>query len=184
MNKIVLAISCALLTCFILLLSYKVGLFSTDLTENQEQTIDFLNGNQELSLNYSESEFSHLVDVKELMQGFDILFYLLLLFCTLTLTYYKRKQENLKKILYYGGILTLSLAGVILILVIVNFNFAFTFFHSILFPQGNWLFPENSLLIQIFPIGFFVAVSVKIFLLAIGLAILIIILSKRTVFID
>jgi uncharacterized membrane protein len=36
-----------------------------------------------------------------------------------------------------------------------NFISLFENFHYIFFPQGNWAFPEGSLIITIFPFGFF-----------------------------
>ena len=36
-----------------------------------------------------------------------------------------------------------------------NFLELFENFHLIFFPQGNWAFPEGSLIITIFPFGFF-----------------------------
>jgi uncharacterized membrane protein len=36
-----------------------------------------------------------------------------------------------------------------------NFWALFDKFHYIFFPQGNWAFPEGSLIITIFPFGFF-----------------------------
>jgi uncharacterized membrane protein len=36
-----------------------------------------------------------------------------------------------------------------------NFWALFEKFHYIFFPQGNWAFPEGSLIITIFPFGFF-----------------------------
>jgi len=36
-----------------------------------------------------------------------------------------------------------------------NFFELFENFHLIFFPQGNWAFPQGSLIITIFPFGFF-----------------------------
>ncbi|MBW3019082.1 DUF1461 domain-containing protein, partial [Candidatus Woesearchaeota archaeon] len=37
---------------------------------------------------------------------------------------------------------------------IIPFNSVFTAMHHILFPQGNWQFPADSMLIQYYPSGF------------------------------
>lgn len=183
MNKAILVLFCTILTVFTLLLSYNIILLSSNLTENQQKTIDFLNNKEELCLNYSLEEYYHLKDVKKVMKTTDYLFFISLLFCTLILTYYKNKQEDLKKLLRFGGITSLTAAGLIFIFLVISFNFTFTLFHNLFFPQGNWVFPIDSMIIQTFPISFFVAISIKIFILAIGLSVLSIILSKRTVFI-
>lgn len=41
-----------------------------------------------------------------------------------------------------------------------SFDSMFSALHSIFFPQGNWTFPANSLLIEMYPIGFWVGMGV------------------------
>jgi len=176
-NKLILILFCIFLPIFLLLLSYKVVLGLSDLTENQEQTIDFLNNKQELDLNYTSSEVSHLKDVKGVMNLIDYLFYFRLIILILIITYYRKNKEQLMTLFKYGGFTTLILMGSFLLFVLISFNSIFTIFHKILFPQGNWLFPSGSLLIQTFPIEFFIGISVKIFLLTIGLGSIFILLS-------
>lgn len=183
MNKAILIIFCIFFTVFISLFSYKIILLSSELTENQQKTINFLNSKEELCLNYSLEEYSHLNDVEKVVTLMDYIFYLSLLSCTLILTYQRKSQENIQKLLRFGGITSLGSAGFMFILLIISFNFTFTLFHKLFFPQGNWVFPVDSMIIQTFPAVFFVALSVKIFILAMGLALLSILFSKRTVFI-
>ena len=177
-EKILLIIFCIFLPIFLLLFSYKVVLGLTDLTENQEETMDFLNGD-ELNLNYTTGEISHLEDVKSVMTFIDYLFYLSLIIVTFMITYYKRNKQQLKKSFKYGGITTLISIGFVLFFSLFAFNSAFTIFHKIFFPQGNWIFPNDSLLIQTFPIDFFVGISMKIFLLGIILGSIFILVSKK-----
>ena len=168
-NKLILIVFCIFLPLFLLLFSYKVVLGLSDLTENQQETIDFLNNKQELNLNYTTNEVSHLEDVKGVMNLIDYLFYFRLIIITLIITYYRKNKDQLKKLFKCGGITTLISIGLILLFVLISFNTTFTIFHQIFFPQGNWLFPIDSLLIQTFTIGFFIGISVKIFLLTMGL---------------
>lgn len=39
------------------------------------------------------------------------------------------------------------------IIILSTFSSAFTLFHQIFFPQGNWSFPADSLLIQLYPLN-------------------------------
>ena len=39
----------------------------------------------------------------------------------------------------------------------MNFEGAFTVFHGLFFAPGTWEFPSNSLLIEVFPAGFWVS---------------------------
>ncbi len=179
MKKIFVVIFCVVLPIFIMLFSYKSVLFFADLDINQENTIDYLQNNGELLLNYTSSEGSHLEDVKKVMRFSDYLFYFCLLVLTLILTFYRKKKEETKKLLVDGGITTAVLLGMILLFLLTAFNSAFTLFHNLFFPQGNWMFAFDSLLIQTFPLDFFIGMSYKIFLLSLGLGIGIIVIGKK-----
>ncbi|MBU1622896.1 MAG: DUF1461 domain-containing protein [Nanoarchaeota archaeon] len=150
-----------------ILFSYKVTLFFSNLSLEQEQTVDYLQDKSELGLNYTATEVSHLEDVKGVIKFIDYLFYFSLLGITLIVTYYKKKWPEIKKLLFYGGITTVAFLLISLIISIISFDFMFTLFHNIFFPQGNWIFASDSLLIQTFPIDFFVKKSQMIFRISI-----------------
>lgn len=171
-NKSLLSIFCLLLPLFLLLFSSKTTLFFIDLTAPQKGTINFLNNDGELTLNYTSPELSHLNDVKKVMHGAGYFFYGILLVLTLILTYYRKNKEQTIKLLKYGGLTTIIFVLVVLLFVLINFNLMFNLFHQIFFPQGNWIFAGDSLLIQTFPLGFFVKVSWIVFMgtLILGIA--------------
>ena len=75
-------------------------------------------------------------------------------------------EQELKLNFFYAGICTLGITIFILIFILIAFDNVFTIFHSILFPQGNWIFEESSLLIQTFPEEFFIKIAEYIFLLS------------------
>ena len=162
-TKVLTVLFCILLPIFLMLFSYKMALEFTALDANQESTIDYLQNNRELSLNYTIMEVSHLEDVKGVIKIIDYLFYSCLLVLTLILTFYRKKKEEIKKLLFYGGITTGAALGLILLFSLTAFDLAFTLFHNVFFPQGNWQFASDSLLIQTFPLGFFIGMSYKIF---------------------
>lgn len=178
LNTVLLIIFIACLPLFSVLLSYKMALVLIDLTENQETTMNFLQGKGELTLNYNADEISHLNDVKKVMGCLDYLFYFLLLFLTLILTYHKKNKEQLQKLLAFGGITTIIFSLMIIIFTLLSFNYSFTIFHSIFFPQGNWSFPADSLLLQTFPLDFFISLSRSIFLGALFLGLVLIATPK------
>ncbi len=166
-EKLRLALFCLFLPLFLLLFSYKTALFFTSLSPPQKETIDYLSqaGNQRpLSLNYTPAEWSHLDDVKKVMQRADELFYGLLLILTLIITSGRKDKEHLRKLFLCGGGVSALVAGLILLSAWLNFDSLFTLFHRIFFSQGNWLFAPGSLLIQVFPLGFFVKISTSMLL--------------------
>ena len=168
-DKILLIIFCIFLPILLLLTSYKVVVGLSDFTPNQQETIDFLYQLGELQLNYTANEISHLVDVQKIMQLYDYVFYLSLLIVTILITYYKRNKKQLLKLFKCGGITAVGFTVIKTLFALFGFNYAFEIFHEILFPQGNWKFPANSLLIKTFPLEFFITLSLKIFFLAIVL---------------
>lgn len=165
---------------FVLLFSYHLTLALYPSSANQQQTIDFVQGKTaQLELNYTSMELSHLDDVRKVMSVFDAVFYgSLLLMLAGTIYGYKRKL--LPKMLFYGGISIVSVMGLILLFALFSFNSSFTFFHKLFFPQGNWQFPMDSLLIQTFPGEFFVSISAVIFILAILIGIIFIVIGKSS----
>lgn len=150
----------------------------TSPTPPQQNTLDFLQGRIEataLTVPYNEQELSHLHDVQQVMEWADTTFILLLLI-TLALLYYSR--ADWKRYLRWGGITTVAFVSLIILSLLFSFNTVFTIFHLFLFPQGNWIFPEDSLLIQAFPLAFFVRMGMMIFGGAWGLGILLLLLPK------
>ncbi len=124
----------------------------------------FQNNNKYIQDNsFNQREISHLYDVKNLIQKTysTLLFFLIL---SISLLFYLFKTKNIKIItnsLIYGG--TISLGIIILIIILFsNFNFAFNEFHTFFFKSGTWLFNQQDLLIQLFPITFFKKILTRI----------------------
>ncbi|MBM3699820.1 MAG: DUF1461 domain-containing protein [Actinobacteria bacterium] len=108
---------------------------------------------------FNSNEISHLNDVRVLLSRILLLFYIssvLLIIFTLLLI-----EKNWTAFIKNTGIImTASSAFVLIFLVVLyilssNFSHLFENFHYVFFPQGNWAFPEGSLIITIFPFGFF-----------------------------
>ncbi|NQV91473.1 DUF1461 domain-containing protein [Candidatus Woesearchaeota archaeon] len=163
---------------FLVLFSFKIVLFLTPLSDNQQQTVDFLQGKDELKVPYEENAVSHMYDVKKVFFYADVMFYVSLLILTLFLTHYRKKIKKISEFLNYGGWTTIIGLGSLLMFALIGFNTLFTWFHRIFFPQGNWMFDAESLLIQTFPIEFFVSMSLKIFILALVFGIVFIVVGK------
>lgn len=185
MNKhLKLTLLTILLIIFLTTLSFKIVLKATSTTQNQQETIDFLNSKANiLDPLYETNEISHLQDVKKVFQKTTILFYLSLLIITLliTLNKTKSKRTTLLKNLNKASKYTLISLTTITLLTIISFNTIFKYFHLIFFPQGNWQFPNNSFIIQTFPLNFFITISFKIFILTIIITTLIYFYTKKKI---
>lgn len=162
---------CTALTLFLLLFSYHSTLLFYPKSEEQKETISFVNGGREnLSLNYTSNELSHLQDVQGVIKGERYVFMGAYLAVILLFWISRKDKIFSQKLLRYGGITTLMVMGIILLFSVVSFKAVFTLFHQLFFPQGNWLFSPDSLLIQTFPLNFFMNISLIIFLQTLILA--------------
>ncbi len=134
----------------------------------QGQVIGFLNG-EELGVDMTSEEESHLEVVNGVMVKVDYVFYFLLLICTLLVTLNFKDKKFLGKLFFCGGIVGFGLVVLFLLFAWFGFNSLFTLFHEVFFPQGNWMF-SGGFLIEAFPIDFFISFVWKVICLALILA--------------
>lgn len=156
-----------ILPLFFLLISYQLTLNFSPLTPAQENVFQFLAEKGELNQDYTAAEISHLQDVAKVIKSVDIFGYVMGTIIVLSLicflVYFRKDKTLLLKLLRYGGIATMIIIGIILLGILFAFNSSFTAFHQLFFPQGNWQFAADSLLIQTFPLEFFNNVSIIVF---------------------
>ncbi len=127
--------------------------------EYPDITVGFAGEDENMELSFTANEVSHLYDVRNLLSWIFVTYYAsILLFIILTLLLVRR---NIASILYNTGLIfiassTLSMAFIaFLYLAGRNFPVLFENFHVVFFPQGNYSFASGSLLITLFPSGFF-----------------------------
>ena len=138
--------------------SFELSQVSEDLLK---QTLEFMsNGEKTYQLNISkftifqltENEQAHMAEVKILFQTAKKI----LAFSTILATLiFFTSQSKIKKelLIQFKKTIRFVIPALICLLVIILFawNEIFTIFHQIFFPNGNWSFPADSLIIQLFP---------------------------------
>ena len=106
---------------------------------------------------FTEKEKSHLADVRRIIL---FLKYTAIISLVAIIVIFLRMRikggigEKVEKTAFYAAIANSAVLAIILLLSI-NFTWLFANFHKIFFPQGNWIFPDDSLLITMFPREFF-----------------------------
>jgi hypothetical protein len=125
---------------------------------------------------FTPNEISHLNDVATLYIPVARVLNFLCVCAWILLLATLLKQHSILPSLKLAAV-TYSVFVVILILCSLFFSLFFTQFHTSLFPQGNWQFPEDSLLIQSFPELFWQLMVGLITLLCAGVATLYALLS-------
>jgi hypothetical protein len=108
---------------------------------------------------FGPDEIRHLNDVRKLLVKIFILYCgSIILFVIMTFLLIKKNIKNFIRNL--GVIFIISSTSMLLFIIILyflgeNFPVLFDNFHMLFFPQGNYAFPGGSLIITLFPAGFF-----------------------------
>ncbi|GAB4331637.1 MAG: TIGR01906 family membrane protein [Phototrophicales bacterium] len=103
---------------------------------------------------YTSAELRHMEDVKSVTRyAYLILLYAggATLLLSLLLAYKPMTRNILKDGLFCGGILTMTLIGVIVMIAVLAWDTFFTIFHEIFFESGTWRFSYSDTLIRLFP---------------------------------
>jgi integral membrane protein (TIGR01906 family) len=192
MRKIPLA--AFLIPFLLLLLSFRLVVFDADFYKSEFEKyniydrfdksvadsavtnlIDYMKSGVPLSDFFNEKEKAHMVDVRNIIQKFLVLLYVLA-FVVVTLLAYNRK--NLFKSLFYDGIFTLIILLLFFILSYTFFDFIFHKFHELSFSNDFWMLnPEVDNLKALLPDGFFYDALMRIFFIALASSVVITLLG-------
>ncbi len=145
----------------------------------QEKVLGFLLNKSDLPDKMTQLEKSHLEDVKILFLGSTlVLFFSCLAFLLLVVSTKKRANDNLIwQGLKMASFFSLVIVFLLLFFTLFDFDNLFIYFHEIFFPQGNWLFPSSSLMVQVFPEELFKSLVAKSLVLSSLLALFLALLS-------
>ena len=116
---------------------------------------------------FSKSEKAHLIEVKILMHRFLNIMYasITILAASILVISIMDRKKALKRMSFsaiLGGLLTLYFSISFYLIVMTDFNKAFTKFHHIFFRLGNWQFPPDYMLVQLYPAQFWTDIIAKI----------------------
>lgn len=177
-----------LTTTFLFLLAFNLVFNFSEKNLQQEEVFSLIKEGihkpvAEENNNFTEQELAHLEDVKSLIQKVNLFFYLLLPILTLLFIQLRKKKkeekegkEEVRGICHSIGKITIIFAAALRFFTLFFFEKTFVAFHLIFFPQGNWMFPAESKLIQTFPLEFFVSFTKNFLLITLLLGSLFILL--------
>ncbi len=136
---------------------------------------------------FGSDEISHLKDVRALLAKIFIL-YLAGIFLFIISAFIMIKKDTANFVKNLGIILIISSASVLAFIAIFfmlgkNFPVLFDDFHLVFFPQGNYSFLQSSLIITLFPYGFFYDFFIRIIRDLIIISAVLLILGLNAVFI-
>jgi integral membrane protein (TIGR01906 family) len=117
----------------------------------------------------TDQEASHMNDVETVMKGVSaILLSSILVLFFILLRQYQMHQLSfdwLSSSLRQASLVSVLSLIIIFLATAFAWQFFFEAFHHIFFPQGNWQFPADSTLIQLFPETFWMKAFALLFLL-------------------
>lgn len=130
---------------------------------------------------YNERELGHMADVKSVVQGMLVAWYLLglLLIASGLWAWQTGWQPIYWQSLALGGKLAIGLIFLILIGVGVGFRALFTGFHMVFFQGDSWIFLFSDTLIRLFPMRFWQDSFIYVGIITILEAVVLIILGRR-----
>ena len=99
---------------------------------------------------FFENELCHLTDVRILLGRVLLMTYSMSVISLLIITFL-RDKPFVRHSLLAAGVACLALPVLGGIFIFFFFDPTFVFFHEVFFPQGNWSFPQDTLIISTFP---------------------------------
>lgn len=148
-----------------------------------DEPIDYLGNLQNFQGQkiFTESELSHMVDVKDVVQRALLAWYILIGLSVAILGWFliMGQWSSLRQALRGGGWVTLSLIVALLIFLLVSFDTLFDRFHRLFFADGTWLFYESSTLIRLFPLVFWRDAFALVLIFALLIGILLVVLTRK-----
>lgn len=118
---------------------------------------------------FTPKELDHLQDVERIFVVISLIEVIALFAFLIIFSFFIRLKASKKIVLWLlrWSLISLFLLLLIIAAIFVDFESLFLSFHYVFFPQGNRSFDWSSTLIQLFPIEFFEAITMKIFLTSI-----------------
>jgi len=140
-------------------LDYSIKIRYSDESSNDNNSNISDNNTVAAAASFRPDEISHLSDVRKLLLKIFILYFVsIILFVVITFLLVEKNIKNFFRNL--GIIFTISSSFMLLFIIALyflgqNFPSLFENFHTLFFPQGNYAFSPGSLIITLFPYGFF-----------------------------
>jgi len=135
-----------------------------------EQAREFVAGGGSIELTpsadpragFDAASISHLADVRRVINGSRVVTGLLAGALTIWLAFclVKGRFADIVAGLRAGAVACVALVGAALVFGVVSFDALFAWFHSLFFAAGTWQFPMDSMLIVLFPEGFWMAAGI------------------------
>ena len=111
---------------------------------------------------FSRNVMSHMLDVRVVLQTAILVVSSITVVTAslLVIVGFRGGKRALSPVLIAGGIAPLAAAAVFGVIGVMNFDALFSWMHSLFFAEGTWTFAWDSLLITVYPIGFWIGMAV------------------------
>jgi len=124
----------------------------------QQKSVQAILENGELA--FSDKEIIHMQDVAQLLK---VLLSCLALLSIVLFLWYRRYRRQKVPYLSYFPLFSILLTLLFVLLILLTFSSSFTWFHELSFSNDFWLLDiEQDLLINLFPLSFFIITFAKL----------------------
>lgn len=108
---------------------------------------------------FDPAAVSHLMDVRSVIAGSRsaVAWIALVLAAYIWWCVARQRLESLARSMRSGALVLAVCTALALVVAVTSFDVLFTAFHGVFFAAGTWVFPEDSLLIRLFPERFWIA---------------------------
>lgn len=129
---------------------------------------------------FDDEAASHLVDVRDVLVPARIVALVAGLLALAWLLVRRRDRRLVSVAVRSAGWTLTALAGLAVAFALTDFDAFFAWFHSLFFASGTWTFPADALLIQVFPLSFWMSAAGTWALLVLALTAGLFIIGART----
>jgi len=131
---------------------------------------------------FDEDAVSHLIDVRDVvLTGRWATLALAAVLLVVTLWAHSAGHgEEVAAGSKWGGLGLIGAMGLVVLVGVVDFDGFFSGFHQLFFEPGTWTFPADSLLILVFPIGFWMLAAMITGVVITTLGVALVLLGRRT----
>ncbi len=158
--------------------TYEVYSAFPDADSFNSDVLDYLKENRAsmpTSISLNERELAHMQDVREVFSVYFLIFWILIVLLLVLLgSLYVWHRAEMRRILldscFKAGLYSLCFYGILLLFFFFSFRSSFSFFHTLFFEEGTWVFNATDHLIQIYPSGLFFDLFVRVFIVAVLLS--------------
>ena len=144
-----------------------------------QNVYSFIQWKSSLDPIFSSAEKNHMQDVKQLFHMVVVseIIACMVFFLSLLIFVLQRKISFIIRWFLRGSLSSFVFFLLLFLAIRINFQITFDIFHRLFFPQGNRSFGPSCVLVSLFPLSFFEAITTRIFVVSTVISLVVFVLD-------